>query len=356
MGKKLHRITLGKAGFHARSGQNLLEAALASGVDMPHDCRSGRCGACLTRVRAGITMGGQTHQRGMVHACQALVFSDLALEQEPVPPIVRIKGRVAGIETLAEDIVEVAIEPARPVTMLHGQYCRFRFRGYPDRAFSPTTPIASKRAAGRIHLHVKRVRGGRVTPELGRAISPGHSVVIDGPFGHAYLRPGLGNRLVLVGSGTGFAPVWAVAAAALRENPRREIVLVAASRTLMTFYMAPALEAARRFPSVRVHASVRELKRAYGPLVPHAPTDCIPSLSADDIVYAAGAPSLVNAVGGLAAAAGAMFYADPFSVEPHPPGWLERARARLVSWPGLGVTENAAALAAPDRTSRAGRA
>ena len=79
--------------FHARSGQNLLEAALTGGVDVPHDCRAGRCGACLTRVADGYTLGGETRTPGLVHACQALVFSDLTLKYEQLPPVTQIAGR-----------------------------------------------------------------------------------------------------------------------------------------------------------------------------------------------------------------------------------------------------------------------
>ena len=57
---KLHKISLGSEMFLARSGQRVLDAALLNGVEMPHDCRAGRCGTCLTRVKTGITLGGET--------------------------------------------------------------------------------------------------------------------------------------------------------------------------------------------------------------------------------------------------------------------------------------------------------
>ena len=42
------------------------------------------------------------------------------------------------------------------------------------------------------------------------------------------------------------------------------------------------------------------------------PTDHMPPLSPDDIVYACGAPKMVDAVEAAASEAGATFYADPF--------------------------------------------
>ena len=334
---KLHRVTIGERSFHARSGQVLLDAALASGIDLPHDCKAGRCGACLTRVRSGITLGGQSEQPGMVHACQAMVFSSLELEIEPTPPVSRTPARITEITEIGEEIVEVVMRPTRPLEILPGQYCRFRFRGFPARPFSPTVSMREIRDDGLIRLHVKRVRDGQLTPQIGRSISAGHAVTIEGPLGHAYLRPGLANRLVLVASGTGFAPVWALAAAALRENPARRIVLVAAARKLSGFYMSPALNVVRGALSVGVIGCVEELARRAGPFQPGKPLEHLPPLMADDIVYGAGAPALVEAVGAASRRAGAVFYADPFHIvhTGPPPGeqvsLIERARAWLAA-------------------------
>jgi 3-phenylpropionate/trans-cinnamate dioxygenase ferredoxin reductase subunit len=327
---RLNQIGLNGQTFHARAGERLLDAAMAGGVDMPHDCRAGRCGSCLTRVVSGVTLGGETRVPGMVHACQAMVFSDLELEVEPLPPVVRTNGHVAHVAEIARDIVEVLIMPATPIEMLPGQYCRFRFRGHPARPFSPTSSLGKIAEDGKVRLNIKRVRDGRVTPHLGKSIKVGHGVQIEGPFGHAFLRPHRTGRLVLVGSGTGFAPIWAVAAAALRERPDREIVLIAASRKLDAFYMAPALTLASRYPGVSIIAAVEELTESWHGLLPGRPLDHLPPLAADDIVYGAGSPAMVGALGDAAVAAGATFYADPF--EPAAPPrrtWIETAKVWL---------------------------
>lgn len=326
---KLHRITLNGQTLLARSGTRLLDAALAGGIDMPHDCRAGRCGACLTRIVSGITLGGETCQPGSVHACQAMVFSDLAIDLEPLPPVTRIRAHVAGIAEVGEDIAEVTLALAGGLEMRPGQFCRFRFGSLPWRPFSPTAAMASVSDDRHLRLHIKRVRDGRVTPEIGRGIKTGHRVAIEGPFGHAFLRPGLDSRLVLVGSGTGFAPVWAVAVAALRENPRRSIILLGASRRLAAFYMAPALELARRYPGVGILPVVEE-PASYPGLLGGRAIDHLPRLCASDIVYAAGAPLLVEAVARKAVAAGAQFHADPFEASaPRGPSLLESARTWL---------------------------
>jgi 3-phenylpropionate/trans-cinnamate dioxygenase ferredoxin reductase subunit len=325
---KLHTIRLGAEAFHARSGQLLLDAALAAGVDMPHDCRAGRCGSCLTCVEHGMTLGGSTLQAGMIHACQARVFSDLSISVEQLPPVSRTRATLLNIHEIATDILEVTMKPERPLEALAGQYCKFTFRGCPPRPFSPTASLKSIENDGLVRLNIKRVRGGRVTNELGRTVLKGQAVTIEGPFGHAFLRPGSARRLVLIGSGTGFAPMWSVAAAALSEDPSRSLFLIGATRTVASAYMAPALELAMRYPNVDVRLVIDELKGRFGDgsVVGGNALDNVPAINGRDIVYAAGAPKMVEAVGACANGAGAIFYADPFKpMAKASAGWLDIA-------------------------------
>ena len=327
---KLHRVSLNGATFPARSGQLLLDAALMSGAEIPHDCRAGRCGTCITKVERGITLGGETQQHGMIHACQARVFSDLSLAIEALPPVDRVEARVARLVNVTHDVVEVTLAPATPLDLLPGQYCRFTFHGFPPRAFSPTAALDGRSEPGRIHLNIKRVRDGCVSPNLGGKIRPGHRVTIDGPFGHAFLRPHRDNRLILAGSGTGFAPMWAVAHAALCENALRDIVLIAGVRALASFYMGPALDFAGTFPNVRIIATVQERQSDFPQVRFGRPTDHLPELEAGDTIYAAGAPAMVDALGKLALAAKSSFYSDPFEpAAAQAEDWITRAVAWL---------------------------
>jgi 3-phenylpropionate/trans-cinnamate dioxygenase ferredoxin reductase subunit len=263
----------------------------------------------------------------MIHACQARVFSDLTLEYDVLPPVARTDARVTRLVDLTPDVVEVTITPARRLPLLAGQYCRFAFRGFPSRAFSPTAPLNQPGGSGRsFRLNVKRVRGGRVSPSLGRHIKVGHPLKVDGPYGSAFLRPGNTQRLVLVAGGTGFAPMWAIADAALRESRARQIVLVAGVRDLRSFYMWPALQRVAHLPNVRIIAAAEEGQRASPMVRQGRPHDHVPELTSGDIVYAAGAPPMVDSVAKAAEAARARFYCDPFeaSGQGKERGWLSK--------------------------------
>jgi CDP-4-dehydro-6-deoxyglucose reductase, E3 len=102
---KTHIVTLGADSFTVQSGQVLLDGAIASGVEIPHDCRAGRCGSCMTELKAGITLGGETRQRGTIYACQARVFSDLTIDVEPLPAVDSVRATVSGLVDLTPDVV-----------------------------------------------------------------------------------------------------------------------------------------------------------------------------------------------------------------------------------------------------------
>ncbi len=327
--RKLHQIRINDDRFCARSGQLILDAALVNGVDLAHDCRAGRCGTCLARVIHGITLGGETIQAGLIHTCQARAFSDLELEVDDLPPVGLVYAHVVDIGKLSHDVFEVVLAPKAPIKWLPGQYCRFTFRGFPARAFSPTLPLDGSAPSGRIHLNIKRVRDGRVSAQLGRRILPGHKVGIEGPFGHAFLRPARRGRLVLVAGGTGFAPIWAIAMSALRQDPDRPIVLIVGIRSLASCYMASAIEYASRFPNVSVVVCSAEPSLSYRQLRCGSPSDHLPALGRFDTVYSAGAPAMVADVAAQAAQAHCQFYCDPF--EPAiaaPDDWF----SKMVGW------------------------
>ncbi len=303
-------------------GDRLLDAALLGGVAMPNDCRSGQCGTCVVRLHAGRLDGGEAEATGCFHACQSIVRSSLKVSLVGAPSnasgTLTSRGVVAATTELTHDVVEVtvAIHPATPFVWRAGQYAHVTFAGFPSRAFSPTMALDGSDRPGSFRLHIKRIEGGRVSPAIGRRIRPGHTLTLEGPVGRAALEPGFTGRLMLYASGTGFAPIWAVADAALRENAARRMVVVAGVDALENLYMAEALERMSGCPNVVVMPVTAE-PQAYTPMIRSGPLIGFASMIAPgDRVHAAGPPSLLQALDAHARNVGATFHADAFNPGP----------------------------------------
>ena len=334
---KTCKVTLNNEAFLANCGDLLLDSALMHGIDLPHDCRSGICGACRVRLVDGKVFGGQEHGDDMIHACQARVVSDLEIVSEPVPDQVSLPGRVAKLVRLAPDVIGVDVELPKPLHYLPGQYCKLQFRGFPERSFSPTYPLEGRPDPHLLHFHIRRLSDGTVSSALGREIGIGHRVKMTGPLGTAFLRPDHAGSIVLVASGTGFAPMWSIAVAAIMERPQRELIFVVAARKLQSLYMHNALCRLALFPNVTIIPVVSEPQNVSPAIRVGRPTEHMPNLSADDVVYTSGAPAMTEAVAQIARAAGAKCHTDPFvaSNRPDDPatvvgrltGWLNNPRS-----------------------------
>jgi ferredoxin len=222
----LHRITINGSRFPARHGALLLDAALSNGVELPYNCRAGHCGTCCVRLVSGTVRGGQGSEPGIVHACQCRITGDVVIENLQPSGVRSVEGVVRTMRALSPEVVEVGITTASALPYLAGQYAQVGFSGYPNRPFSITHPLRGDPDSRSIWFHIRRMKGGRVTSSLGKRIRPGHRVTLAGPFGSAHFRPNQDCRLILVATNTGFAPIWSIAAAALRENPKRRIMII----------------------------------------------------------------------------------------------------------------------------------
>jgi NAD(P)H-flavin reductase len=310
--QKTCNVNLNNERFLANCGDLLLDSALMNGIDLPHDCRSGICGACRVRLVEGKVFGGHEHGDDMIHACQARIVSDLEIVTEPVPESVTMSARVANMVRLAPDVIGVEVELPRPLHYLPGQYCKLQFRGFPSRCYSPTYPLEGGPSDRLLHFHIRRLSDGTVSSALGPNIRVGHRVKLTGPYGSAFLRTNHSGSIVLVASGTGFAPMWSIAVAAIMERPQRELVFVVAARKLQSLYMHAALCRLALFPNVTIIPVVSEPQSLSDAIRSGRPTDHLPHLSPNDVVYTSGAPAMTESVARIAKAAGARCYTDPF--------------------------------------------
>ena len=128
----------------------------------------------------------------------------------------------------------------------------------------------------------------------------------------------------------GFAPIWSIAVAAIKERPQRALMLIVGARTLRSFYMHGALCRLAQFPNVTIIPVVSEPQTISRVFRSGRPTDYLPALLPDDVVYASGAPKMIQSVARIARDAGPDASRPIVSDgKPSGPGNL---RARVVGW------------------------
>jgi 3-phenylpropionate/trans-cinnamate dioxygenase ferredoxin reductase subunit len=326
-----HHVTIDGMRFPARRGEVLLDAALSNGVDLPYHCRAGHCGTCCVRLVSGEVQGGQGAEPGIVHACQCRIVGDVVIEKGQLESVRTVKGVLTSLLPLSPEVVEVGIRADGALPYHPGQYAQVRFNGYPSRPFSITHPLRGEPDSGSIWFHVRRMPDGSVTSSLGKRIKLGHRVTMTGPYGSAHFRRNSSSRLILVATSTGFAPIWSIAVAALRENPQRPLMMIAGGRSLAALYMGPALAQLARFSNVCVVPVCSTPQTISNAVYLGRPTDFLPRLVPTDVLYACGAPGMVEAIKSIAAHSGAVCYADPFLPSPAR-GGEESILKRVTGW------------------------
>lgn len=302
-------IVVNGRGIRARTGQTILDAALAARVVIPHDCATGQCNTCRVRVYDGTVDDQGTQTGGSVLACRSIILGEAVIEFDEVPGEERRIGSVLSIEDLTPDVIQVVVGLETRLLYLPGQYVKVEFTGFPARDYSPTLRLDGSAELTEIVLHIRREERGVVSTSLGSGIGAGHSVEVRGPFGSAYHRLGT-ERLVLVSTGVGFAPVWAIARASRLREPERSLTVIAGARHAHNLYMRPALD---WLASQGVTAMLTCSGQVDTPgVLAGRPTIHLPRLTPTDTVVACGAPGMVATVELLAAAGGAACYSDPF--------------------------------------------
>ncbi len=319
--------------------RSVLEAALASGLNLPHSCKSGHCGSCRARLKSGeirypagrpLGLTQQEALAGYVLLCQARPASDLTVEARVIARVseVEIKTlpcRVARLVPVARDVMQVFLRlPAvESLRFLPGQYLDFLVEDGRRRSFSIASPPHD---SDLIELHVRKVAGGGFTERLFGPVSTGALLRIEGPLGQFVYREG-SNPLLMIAGGTGFAPLKSMLRHLLEKGPPREVHLYWGARQVHDLYEeALALEWARRHPCLKFTAVLSEASEAGAPhrrlgWVHEVVLADYPRLDDFD-VYAAGPPALIEAIRASFPARGlsdARLHFDSFDYAPAAP-------------------------------------
>ena len=213
--------------FSAQSDETLLAAGLRQGIGMPYGCKDGACGSCKCKKISGEVTHGNHQEKalsaaeeanGFVLTCCATAHTDVVLESRQVTeegafPIKKMPVRVLSLEKKSDDVMVVKLQlPANDVMQFHaGQYVDFLLRDGDRRSYSmanaPHTLVAGSPA---IELHIRHMPGGKFTDHVFGAMKEKEIQRIEGPQGSFYLREDSNKPIVLLASGTGFAPIKAM--------------------------------------------------------------------------------------------------------------------------------------------------
>jgi CDP-4-dehydro-6-deoxyglucose reductase len=227
-----HRVTLKPSGhtYEVEEGKTILQAGLDAGHMLPYSCRAGVCRTCRGTVVEGKVDYGLAHEtylpqsdrdKGYALLCQAKPLSDLVVEVREVhgvrPRI--IPCRVEKLDKPASDVAVISLRlPMNEnFRFLAGQYIDMLLKDGKRRSYS----LATKPDVGGVtalEIHVRHTPGGLFTEHVFQKLKVRDLLRFEGPLGSFYLREESEKPMILLASGTGFAPIRSIIESALEKK------------------------------------------------------------------------------------------------------------------------------------------
>ena len=308
------QITVQPSGhqFACEADDTVLGAAIKAGIGLPYGCKNGACGSCKGKVVAG-TVEHKAHQQRALTAdekeqgyalfCCATANADLVIEAREVGgsadyPVRKMPSRVSTIERVAPDVVIITLQlPANEALAYRaGQYIEFMLRDGKRRSYSLANAPSLEAP---LSLHIRHMPGGLFTEQVFGTMKERDILRFEGPMGTFFLREDSDKPIVMLASGTGFAPIKALVEHMIHLKSTRPVVLYWGGRRPQDLYMQDLCrEWEASLPDFRYVPVVSDALPEDGwsgrsGFVHAAVIDDFPDLSGHQ-VYACGAPVVVD--------------------------------------------------------------
>jgi CDP-4-dehydro-6-deoxyglucose reductase len=326
--------------FTANADESLLAAAIRQGIGLPYGCKDGACGSCKCKKLEGTVTHG-AHQlkalsveeeaSGFILTCCGVAHSDVVLESRQVTdesafPIRKMPVRVTSMQRASNDVMIIRLQlPASDMLKYHaGQYVEFLLRDGDRRSYSMANAPHTQADTPGVELHIRYMTGGKFTEHVFGAMKEKEILRIEGPYGSFFLREDSDKPLVLLASGTGFAPIKALIEHMQYKNITRPAVLYWGGRRPADLYMDDWMQAkVAEMPNLRYIPVISEALpednwTGRTGFVHKAVLEDFSDLSGHQ-VYACGAPIVVESArddySALAGLPAEEFFADSFTTE-----------------------------------------
>lgn len=223
----VHTVRLAPVGIEmeVEEGETILDAAFRQGVSLMHGCKEGQCSACKCLLVEGdvemlkystFALSDPERDSNHILLCRSLAYSDIEVEllnyDEDLLsrsiPVKDVAARLASVEALTHDIVRIALHLDQPLKFWAGQYVDITLPGKGlTRSFSMGNPPSQ---GGRLEFIIKKYPQGAFSTELDGGLSVGDRLSVRGPYGTCFRREERQGPMILVGGGSGMAPLLSI--------------------------------------------------------------------------------------------------------------------------------------------------
>ena len=225
--KKTYTVRFEPVGveMEVEEGEIVLNAAFRQGIMLMHGCKEGQCSSCKSILMEGdiellkySTFALPDYERGQdyVLLCRTEAHSDLVVEllnydEELLLTSIPVKeygATISAIESLTHDIRRLEVQVAQPLQFRAGQYVDITIPGKGvTRSFSMANPPSQQKT---LEFIIKLYPDGAFSSLLQDHLQVGDQLELKGPYGTCFRREDPSGLMILVGGGSGMAPLWSI--------------------------------------------------------------------------------------------------------------------------------------------------
>jgi len=239
-------VTFENKHYELDSGESVLIGLQRHGVSIPSSCCSGICQACMllaikgtlpTESQKGLKSTLQKQNYFLACICKPTTDIEITLPGDEVRhPVL---ARVVEKELLNEDIFRLRLACEETFNYYPGQFIRLYRPDKLVRSYS----LASVPEDKILELHIRHIPNGQMTTWLKEEVNTGDTLEIEGPSGDCfYLDDNKQQNLLMIGTGTGLAPLLGIIRDALQKGHVGSIYLYHGSHQAEGLYLVSELK------------------------------------------------------------------------------------------------------------------
>lgn len=236
----MRSITIGESTFSCRPDETVLETLLRENVQVPNGCRQGLCQACLMRsldnsppasAQVGLKDTLQKQKYFLACVCRPERNMTVAL---PNQQGASIEAGVIKKQRLTPDIIRLVLEYQTPFNFFAGQFVNLKRADGLTRSYSIANIPKNDNI---LEFHIRRLPNGQFSSWVHDELEPGAQLTLSEAQGSCHYLSGRAEQpLMLIGTGSGLAPLYGILADALAQDHSGPIHLYHGSRDLNGLY------------------------------------------------------------------------------------------------------------------------
>jgi propane monooxygenase reductase subunit len=258
---KSYKVRLEPVGveMEVEEGETVLSAAFRQGIMLMHGCKEGQCSSCKSILLDGdiellkystFALADYEREENYVLLCRTLAYSDLSVELLSYDedllthsiPVRSYPARVVAIDRLTADIRGFGLELEQPFKFWAGQYVDITV---PDSGLVRSFSMANPPGGNRLDFIIKIYPDGAFSSLLDKQFKIGDELSIKGPYGICFRHENRPGPMILVGGGSGMAPLWSIVNDLARSGEQRQVTFFYGARTKQDLFYLDRIESLR---------------------------------------------------------------------------------------------------------------